>query len=280
MPALHEAFHLAGRLSKFNLGDVLQLLAMSQLVGRLDVRRPEPMAQAKLHVRDSLLLDAELVDAETGDFEGLAALERVLTWKEGHFSFVQDALPAQARLNQPITSLLLDTHHRTDLRRELLVVLPPMGSVLRMVPEPTTVPHLTALEWRALALVNGRRTLQRILEKSLDDVAALQALSQLMAKGAIATADLEPEQSWQALRPIPVSTASIKGERPFPARLRTNLILKEVDGRKTLGELNQRLSVPVPELLADVHYLRDLRWVRFSPGDTRRLEALWAEAPV
>jgi hypothetical protein len=277
MPAVHEAFHLAGRLSKFHLGDVLQLLAMSHLTGRLDLRRPDPLAQGRLYVRDGVLLDADLVEAEAGDACGLPALERILTWKEGHFSFVQDVLPPQSRLNQPITSVLLDTHHRSDLRREFLAALPAGTEVLRIAPEPAIVPILTAEEWRALALVNGRRTLSRITEKCPDDVAILRALCTLIQKGAITTTTLEPERSWQALLPIPVSTRAIQGERPFPARLRANLILKEVDGHKTLGELNQRLSLPVPDLLEDVQYLRDLRWVRFSSGDTRRLDALRTE---
>lgn len=280
MQSANDSFHFSGRISKFPLGDVLQLLAMSQLMGRLELRCPEPLAQGKIFVEDGMLLDVELVESEAGDSLGFTALERVLAWREGHFTFIQGARPQAARLNQSITNVLLDTHHRADERREILAALPPGSKIIRIDPEPPGVPKLTSEEWQVLALVNGRRSIPRISEKFPDDVKALCLLRALISKGAVTVASPEPERGWQSLLPLPIAAAAVQGERPFPTRLRANLLLKDVDGRKTLGELNQRLAIPPAELLDEVHYLRDLRWIRFSTGDIKRLGDLRSEMAV
>lgn len=279
MQAVNDSFHLAGSLSKFNLGDVLQLLAMSQLTGRLELRCPEFIAQGKVFVGNGILLDVDLVE-EAGHFLGFIALERILAWQEGQFTFVQGAQPQVSRLNQPINNVLLDTHHRADERREILASLPATTEVVRIVPEPHVVPSLSTDEWQILALVNGRRSILRISEMHSDDVKALRSLRALMEKGAVTVVSPEPERTWQSLLPLPVTAAAIEGERLFPARLRANLLLKEVDGRKTLGELNQRLALSVVDLLEEIHYLRDLRWIRFSIGDIKRLGHLRSEMAV
>jgi hypothetical protein len=277
MQSQDEPFHLAGQLSKFQLGNVLQLLAMSQVKGRLELRSQEPASQARIYVAGGMLLEVEMVEADSGKLSSLKALERVLEWQDGHFSFVQGSEPKTASINQPLNNALLSTHQRMDERRNLLAALPQGHEILRIVAEPPQVPMLNAEEWRILALVNGKHSLLRIAEKAADDVAALAILQALMAKGAVEVKSVVADRSWQSILPQVVPASSIQGERPFPSHIRANVLLKAVDGKRTLGDLDHALAMTLKELFENVRYLRDLRWISFSSGDSKRLETFYSE---
>ncbi len=213
------------------------------------------------------------MDVRTEERQGLTALEELLGWEEGRFVFVPGEKPRQLAWEIPIPHALLEAERRRDELHRAMGQLPPLETVFRLDAGLTEGPSFSLEAWQVLTLVNGRRTLGGILQKAKDKVNAARVLGQLLEKGVITLRVPESEDAWQSLRPSPLAAIYVDGERAFPARLRANLLLKAIDGHKTLLELSQMLNLKVEDIQEDIAYLLELRWIRFSPSEERR----WAK---
>jgi hypothetical protein len=253
---------LKGKLSDFQLHEIVQLLHLGRKSGELALFGDDHAPAGSI-----FLIQGELVHAVLGESRGVAAFARIMMLDHGYFTFLADRISRELTIERPIEALLMEAHARHDERVRFRAELPPPEAVLSLAGNVADIPRLDIGEWQVLSLVNGRRTIARIVEKSGDEHAALGALHSLFAKGLLkresATSPLDGLIPW----PLPAAQAS--GERPYPPRLRTNLLLKAIDGRTAIGRLAESLQLEVAELAEDIRLLLELNWIRFGAEDRK-----------
>lgn len=260
MKSAAEELELSGLLARFPLIEVLQFLGMTAKTGELRIT-----GTADGDVFSLYFQEGHLVHASGGDFEGMAAFEIALTLHQGYFRFLADIPPPRQSLDSPVHHLLLESQRRVDELREVNSRIPPRESILFIVARQEIVPALNTLEWQVISLINGRNTLQRICQKLGDELTAKKAIQSLMEKGLVTARASEEE--WHALVPQPVPFDRVREERPYPPLLRTNLLLKAIDGQRSLLQLQKSLRCRDPELLEDVKVLYQTRWIEYTPAD-------------
>jgi hypothetical protein len=253
-------FQLKGKLADFDLTEVIQFLNLNRKSGELAIHNSGHDLLGSL-----FMLDGELVHACFNGSHGLTAFDRILHLAEGYFIFLADKQAPARSIEMPIQILLMEAHVRQDELRHLLNELPIPETFLTLVSDIASVPPLNTSEWKVLSLVNGRRTISRISQKSGDELGALRALHALIAKGLVAP--MATESPLFPLIPSFQSSSAISAERPYPPRLRTNLLLKAIDGRRSLKQLADCLKVEFPELIEDIRLLLELKWISFNAED-------------
>ena len=55
-------------------------------------------------------------------------------------------------------------------------------------------------------------------------------------------------------------------DRPYPPLLRTNLLLKAINGKTTLRDLMAQLNIKENEMVEDIKLLFDTQWIKFTPS--------------
>jgi hypothetical protein len=222
------------------------------------------------------MISGELIHASMNGSSGLAAFDRILHLADGYFVFLAEQKTESRSIEMPIQVLLMEAHVRQDERLQLQSELPAAETVLTMASDVGSVPPLNTCEWKALSLINGRRTIARICQKFGDELGALRALHALIVKGLVAPMVLESPLF--PLTPHPQSAAAVSEDRPYPPRLRTNLLLKAIDGRTSLKQLAASMKMDVPELIEDVRLLLELKWVLFNAKDEQIWSHYWQES--
>jgi len=260
-------FELSGFLEQFPLVDVVQLIGMSQKTGELRLASREADIQASLFFRDGQLLHATY-----NDEGGTEAAEKILSLEEGFFKFVTHQLPAQISINKPVHFVLLESQRRSDELKNLSEKLPPDDTVLFICPDLDHIPALNTREWKVISLINGRRTIRRICHRLGDELGTKQILHYLI-QNRLVTSDSD-QNEWEKIVPRPRSYEPIHTERPYPPLLRTNLLLKAIDGTTDLGQLKKTLRLSDTDLIEDLKLLFDTRWITFNPEDAKIFERI------
>jgi len=224
--------------------------------GALRIFYSDEKENISLYIRDG-----NLIHASSSDMVGLNAFFKALKSESGYFKFLTGETQDEVSINKPIAFLLLESQHRADELRHLQNLLPPDDSVLFIVPDPGEIPRLNTSEWRVLAMVNGRRTLKRICDKIGDELQVKKILLELFNKKL--TSITSGEASWKELVPIPVPSHELTADRPYPPLLRTNLLLKAIDGKTPLKDLIVKLNLKENDLAEDIKLLVDTRWIGF-----------------
>ncbi|MBN2345381.1 MAG: DUF4388 domain-containing protein [Candidatus Aminicenantes bacterium] len=255
-------FQLKGKLGDFRLPEVVQFLHLNRKSGELVLHAEDHAPIGRL-----FLIQGELVHAEMDGSGGLAAFERIMHHEHGYFIFLAERISQNLTIERPVEVLLLEAHARHDELSRYRAELPPPGTVLSITESVSSVPPLNTAEWRILSLVDGKRSISRIVQKAGDEHAALGALHSLMAKGLV-TASIE-DSPLRGLLPKPVPAAGVSGERPYPPRMRTNLLLKAIDGRTSLSQLSEKLGMGMAELVEDIRLLLELNWIALDGTDER-----------
>lgn len=257
---MNPEFQLKGGLAEFRLPEVVQFLHINRKTGELAI-----YAADHSHIGSIFLVQGELVHANLKEIRGVAAFERIMFLDRGYFIFLAENISQDLTIESPLQVLLMEAHARHDELSRFRAELPPFETVLAILNDVTTVPSLTTQEWKILSLINGKRSIEGIAQKDGDEHAALSALHSLMVKGLIAvTTEKSP---LLALTPRPLPASRVDGERPYPPRLRTNLLLKAIDGRTSLAKLAESLQIEISELAEDIRLLLELRWISFPAAD-------------
>jgi len=255
-------FQLKGGLADFRLPEVVQFLHMNRKTGELALYSDD-----HAHIGSVFLIQGELVHANLNECSGVAAFDRIMLLDRGYFIFLADRISQNLTIERPVQVLLMEAHVRQDELSRFRAELPPNEAVLSIVNDITSAPSLTTLEWKILSLVNGKRTIGRIIQKINDEHAAMGILHSLMAKGLIT------EQTAASpifnLTPAPFPASDVVGERPYPPRLRTNLLLKAIDGHTTLKQLADNLKMEMTELTEDIRLLLELNWISLNAHDEK-----------
>ena len=263
-------FQLKGKLVDFNLTEVIQFLNMNHKSGELAIHDASHM-----QIGSMFLLAGELVHASMNDSHGLTAFNRNLHLAEGYFVFLADRQTPAQSIEMSTQVLLMEAHVRNDERRQLQGQLPHAETILTLANEVASVPSLNTSEWKTISFVNGRRTISRICRKFGDELGALWALHGLYSKGLVVP--VAAESPFFPLTPLVLHASQVSEERPYPPRLRTNLLLKAIDGRTTLKHLADGLKMDFRELNEDIRLLLELKWISFNAEDERVWNLYWQD---
>lgn len=252
---------MQGDLGEYALPDLLQFIHATRKEGQLVL---EGAAAPPAGV---YFAAGEVVHAYCPPRVGVPAFYQLLAWQEGRFAFLKNAAPAQRTIFEDLQNLLLDGLRRLDEYRAVASRLPPPQTVLHLAPteETKTEIRLTRSEWTILSQVNGRRTLEEVLQQSGGaEAGAARTIYGLLVAGLVTTAH---DDSWlDAIVPIRVPVDQAPPSRGAPPTILANLVLKRVDGRHTLAAILRELSCDERALAQELHLLVRTGWIRFAAG--------------
>jgi hypothetical protein len=254
---------IQGDLAEYAIPDLLQFLHASRKAGQLVL---ESRSAAPAGV---FFAEGELVHAYCPPRKGVPALYQLLSWQEGRFAFLKNVAPAERTIFVDLQNLLLDGLRRLDEYRLIAGRLPPPGTVLHLGRTEAGARadiRLTRAEWEVLAHVNGRRTLEEVLHLAGDaeDEGARIVYGLLVAELVTTARD----DSWlEAIVPERVPTAAAPPGRAAPPTILANLLVKQVDGRRSLAAILHALGCTERALADEVHLLVRTGWLRFRQGE-------------
>lgn len=183
--AAAEPAALSGTLDEFPAASVLELLARSRRTGVLAV---DGEVQAELVLHDGAVVVGEGPECR-GELVDL--LFELMLAEQGGFAFragPDSAVPGTTTV--AVAALVAEVRERVERWQEVAATIPSTASVVGLVPwlpEGAGDLTLTPLQWRVVALCDGRRSvaeITRLAGQSAFDVCAL--LHQLVSSGAAA----------------------------------------------------------------------------------------------
>ena len=112
----------------------------------------------------------------------------------------------------------------------------------------------------ALAINNNLKLLSN--DRDFNNIQSFFELLRLFDDDSTSSADAD----WESLIPILIPSRDLTADRPYPPLLRTNLLLKAIDGKTTLLDLMAKLNIKENELVEDIKLLYDTQWIKFTPS--------------
>ena len=176
--ATAEGRDLEGNLAQIPLVDLLQILAVNRKTGRLRVER-------EVERGEIVLSSGQVLDAQAGPVVGEKALHRLLSRREGQFSFAPGPVPAEGRIRRRLDELLLEGLRQGDELARLLPSLPGPGERVELFVTAAEIPPgLHPVTAEVVRLLESPRTLTEVLDGTgASDLEAARALSALLENG-------------------------------------------------------------------------------------------------
>jgi hypothetical protein len=254
---------IQGDLAEYAIPDLLQFIHSSRKAGQL-VLESEAAAPAGVY-----FAQGELVHAYCPPRKGVPALYQLLAWRQGRFAFLKNVAPVERTIFDDLQNLLLDGLRRLDEYRLIADRLPPPGTVLHLCRTDLGARadvRLTRGEWEVLAHVNGRRTLEEVLDLAggAEDEAARIVYGLLMAELVTTARD---DRWLEAIVPERVPPDEAPPQRGAPPTILANLVVKRVDGRRSLAAILRELDCTERALADELHLLVRTGWLRFAAGE-------------
>lgn len=177
----------SGQLADMAIVDLMQTIEISRKSGTIEFETD--LGPATVWFRDGRLIDAQM-----GRLQADAAVFRLLGLSDGRFEVEFKSINRVPTIEDSTQSLLMEGMRRVDEWGRLLEGLPPLDHVLivdpAMVAKSDT--ELTPKQVAILRRFHTRRTIiQAIDDSGLDDLEALEHVSELYFKGLL----LEPHES-------------------------------------------------------------------------------------
>ncbi len=195
---------------------------------------------------------------------------RIMKWTSGDVFFVRKNdrdLTDPYTVQLPLDFLLLENAQRVDEWRSMARDITSLRSVPKinraLVHEQKEV-TLTADQFRVLSYVNGRRTILRILEKiAHDETHFLEVINDMIRNRLIVEKQVE---AMKLIIPGRVAIDRSTRERHFPAKYSANLVYKQINGRRSLLEIAQRLHFELTDVWEDLCLLVQSQVVEIIGG--------------
>lgn len=253
---------IQGDLAEYAVPDLLQFMHASRKQGQLllQLRASTQPAGVFFH-------SGEVIHAYCPPKVGVNALYALLGWREGRFAFLKDAAAPERTIHDGLQNILLEGLRRLDEYRVIAERLPAPDTVLHLSRESEGEAdiRLTRGEWKVLSLVNGRRTLREVMEGSqrAEDEGARMVYGLLVA-GLVTTVS---DDRWlDRIVPARIPAAEAPPQRGAPPTILANLLLKRVDGVRTLAALRRELGCTERDLGEELRLLVRTGWVRLVRG--------------
>ena len=180
-----------GHLEDYPIADLLQFFQGVRKQFHLLVERTDPRESAGIY-----FAAGRPVHAYLPPLEGEEALISLMTWERGRFLVIDDAVSERQTIETELHSLLLEGARRIDDSRRYVAHKPKATSI----PVPSASLNdqsddllLTLREWRLLAAIDGRRTVQDLSFLLACDLSHIQtALVNLIASDLIRLDSQQP----------------------------------------------------------------------------------------
>ncbi|PCC70961.1 Tetratricopeptide repeat-containing protein [Nannocystis exedens] len=177
----------SGQLADMAIVDLMQTIEISRKSGTIEFETD--LGPATVWFRDGRLIDAQM-----GRLQADAAVFRLLGLSDGRFEVEFKSISRVPTIEESTQSLLMEGMRRVDEWGRLLEGLPPLDHVLIVDTDLVSKsdPELTPKQQTILRRFNAKRTIiQAIDDSGLDDLEALEYVSELYFKGLL----LEPHES-------------------------------------------------------------------------------------
>lgn len=168
---------LSGKLDEIGLPNLLQMMNLLNKSGVLQVKE-EAGTNGEIHIQSGEMVHARLVPVE-----GKKAVQRMLAWAKGEFSFEAKPVAPSRTIEDRSQSILLDGMRMIDELKALGKSAPPRTLRLAVTHRPADV---TSEERQVLDAVSRFGLVGTILDRStVPDVDILRALIRFRKEGAI-----------------------------------------------------------------------------------------------
>jgi CheY-like chemotaxis protein len=244
---------MEGAIGQLSLVDLLQVLGQSRKSGEL--RLTGPRGQARVW-----LSQGEVASAQAERARGLKAFFRLLSWREGTFSFVPGSSGngEPGDVDKPIEELLIEGLRQSDELASVRDQLPePEARVILLAPAEDTPADRLPVAVELVELARAGATVGELLERSrATDFAAAHVLLDLLARGRLGLAAQDPAGPPQAEPLLTLGGAhalrvSLLFGRSEGARARGKLVLAGMGTGALAGLLEQLSSIPGCHLSLD-----------------------------
>jgi len=150
---------LRGDFKDFELNDIFQLIHMGGKDGALHLRGKDGAGVIYFE-------HGNIKHAETGKHTGTEAINIFLTWDTGNFEFIAAENTDKVTINLPVHSVILEAARQIDEWKKMEDVIPSVEVVVDFEEEPDiTDIELRPMEWKALSIINGEKTIKEIAEE-------------------------------------------------------------------------------------------------------------------
>lgn len=168
---------LNGSLESVSLPGLLQLLSAERRTGRLQ------LGEGALWLEEG-----SVVHAERGGLQGEEAVYALVEIAGGEFAFEDGERSSSRSVSSPTEHLVLEAACRRDQRRRAARGELSVDAVPRFAPVQGggATPRFDTLQWRVLAAIDGRKSLEQLSrELSLPPSAVSGVVSELLRTGAV-----------------------------------------------------------------------------------------------
>ncbi|HVP66576.1 MAG TPA: DUF4388 domain-containing protein [Anaeromyxobacteraceae bacterium] len=187
-----EGREIEGNLAQIPLVDLVQILSMNRKTGRLRIEREGERGEVVFSA-------GQVVDALSGPVSGEKALFRLLSRREGQFSFQAGPVPAEGRVSRRVDELLLEGLRQVDELSRLLPALPGPAERIELFVAASEIPGLHPVTEEVVQLLSSPRTLAEVLDSTrATDLEAARALSTLLEHGYATRREGEPALGGEA----------------------------------------------------------------------------------
>lgn len=167
-----------GDLTVFPFLSVMQMLLTSGKAGRLSVDQPRG---GQLWIEKG-----EIIHAQSGQLKGDAALQLLSSLDSGTFTFEADHRPPERSLNLRREAALRRMLEDSEAWSVLLRTFPDWSLSVQFTARWSDAQPVTRAQYQTLSLVEGRLSLQALLERSQElPRAVLDTLQPFLAAGLI-----------------------------------------------------------------------------------------------
>jgi hypothetical protein len=153
---------LAGDLQDFEITDVFQLVQLGQKDGVLRIQTADNLGVV-------CFKSGKVAHAQTNSIQGEPAIDTILGWKKGRFTFNPGEEIPQHTVDLPIQQVILEAARRIDELTRVQKLIPSFDMVIEIVEVPqegVEKIQLNPREWKVLSFVDGTVTVKQIARKS------------------------------------------------------------------------------------------------------------------
>lgn len=153
---------LAGDLQDFEITDVFQLVQLGQKDGVLRIQTADNLGVV-------CFKSGKVAHAQTNSIQGEPAIDTILGWKKGRFTFNPGEEIPHHTVDLPIQQVILEAARRIDELARVQKLIPSYDMVIEIVDVPqegVEKIQLNPREWKVLSFVDGMLSVKQIAKKS------------------------------------------------------------------------------------------------------------------
>ncbi len=181
-----------GELAELPLPDLLQTLLLQRRSGRVEL---QGAGESEAEQVGSLVIrDGEVIQAEIGTVDGEKALFRLLTWRQGRFSFEPGSSGEAPMILAPTRRLLMEGLRQIAEWDRLAPQLPPLDSPVKLTVKSSELPNIIhPLTQEVLLLLELYTTVRDVVDHcAFPDYQVLRTLHTLEERSIVRLSRVPP----------------------------------------------------------------------------------------